>query len=326
MVWRVEGSQHDSQSVADRDPKPRGLASRSVGMVIGLFGLAFAVYAAYLARGEVSLDDVEPALFGISVIVGAGAMLGIGLNWIRIIRLLGWPARYGRDMRWYFVGQLGKYIPGGLWAVLGRSELSARDGVPRTIAYPSVAMSLITTYAAAATTGAVFLAVAAAETPTKVAWMAGSVGVLAVSVLGLSEYVIGPINRTLNRLGITTSLPSARPLSTLQAILLTMPSWVLIGAATGLTARAIGVSAELPQVIAATSYSWLAGFLVIPLPGGLGVREAAFIALWQGSGSEAAAIAIAARLTFVLADIAGALVSTIVSRVLPDAQSTSESR
>ena len=43
---------------------------------------------------------------------------------------------------WYFVGEIGKYVPGGIWPVVGRAELARRGGHPRSGAYASVALSL----------------------------------------------------------------------------------------------------------------------------------------------------------------------------------------
>ncbi len=36
---------------------------------------------------------------------------------------------------WYFGGELGKYVPGGVWPVLGRGELADRAGISRATGY-----------------------------------------------------------------------------------------------------------------------------------------------------------------------------------------------
>lgn len=301
--------------------KPKRL-SRYVGTVIGIAGLAFAAYAVYLAREEVSVSDVDIRIFVVAVGVGICAMLIVGLNWLRIITSLGHRSPIVEGLRWYYVGQLGKYIPGGLWAVLGRSELATRGGLPRTVAYPSVAMSLVTTYASAAATGAAFLAVGGTTTSTKLLWATGSVVIVAATIVGLSSAVVGRVNRLLDRFGLSSTLPACPPTVSGVAVIATVPTWLLVGFATALCARSLGIDADVAAIIAATSYSWLAGFLVIPLPGGLGVREAVFIALWPGSAPEAAAIAVLARLAFILADLIGAGSSTLVAHVMRTMRST----
>jgi uncharacterized membrane protein YbhN (UPF0104 family) len=41
----------------------------------------------------------------------------------------------------YYVGELAKYIPGGIWSVVGRSEVARREGQSGAIAYASVLLS-----------------------------------------------------------------------------------------------------------------------------------------------------------------------------------------
>jgi uncharacterized membrane protein YbhN (UPF0104 family) len=286
-----------------------------VGITIGLVGLAFAFYA--LAKGwdEIARAMIVPHTLVAAGVVGIAGMATIGLNWIRIIRSSGVSVEASEGMRWYFVGQLGKYIPGGLWAVLGRGELATRGGVVRTISYTSVGVSMATTYAAAATVGALLLAFGASSLASLFAWMALSAATVVAAVLGLSEPVVRRGNRLASRLGRKIELPSTTPGMSLTAILTTMPAWLCIGSATALAGNALGFSMDVAQVIAATSYSWLAGFLVVPMPGGLGVREAAFIALYPGPTEEAAAIAVVARIVFILVDLAGAATATFVARL-----------
>ena len=65
------------------------------------------------------------------------------------------------------------------------------------------------------------------------------------------------------------------------------------------------------QVGAAAVLSWVVGFVLVPVPGGVGVREAAFVAA-AGSLDPgiAAAVAVAARAIFVIVDAVGALIGS----------------
>ena len=66
----------------------------------------------------------------------------------------------------------------------------------------------------------------------------------------------------------------------------------------------------------AAMFSWVVGFLLVPVPGGVGVREAAFVALVGGSvpAGIRATVAVVARLAFMLVDAAGALIGGAVVR------------
>jgi uncharacterized membrane protein YbhN (UPF0104 family) len=62
--------------------------------------------------------------------------------------------------------------------------------------------------------------------------------------------------------------------------------------------------------------SWVVGFVLVPVPGGVGVREAAFVALVGGGvpSGVRATIAIVARLVFMLVDALGAVLGGAVVR------------
>jgi uncharacterized membrane protein YbhN (UPF0104 family) len=85
---------------------------------------------------------------------------------------------------------------------------------------------------------------------------------------------------------------------------------VLVGTATWCIARAFDGNVGWIEVAPAAVLSWIIGFLLVPIPGGLGVREAAFVGLVSALPTGiAATVAIAARLSFMLVDGAGALLA-----------------
>lgn len=211
-------------------------------------------------------------------------------------------------LRWYFPGQLGKYVPGGVWPIVGRSELAVRDGVARTAAYASVGLSLGLTYLAA-----VLWAVAiAAPALTELTADSRAIAVMALLPLGvavLHPAVLGRLvalaERVLGR-AIEVAVPSWGV--TLQLLLWHVPAWVFVGLATWFTARAFDPSPPLLGVLFATAVAWVAGFVVLGVPGGIGVREAVFVSLLSLAlpGGAASAVALVARLVFVVVDTFGA--------------------
>jgi glycosyltransferase 2 family protein len=95
-----------------------------------------------------------------------------------------------------------------------------------------------------------------------------------------------------------------------------VPAWLLVGIATWFVARAFDASAPLAGVLFATSLSWVVGFVVIGVPGGIGVREAMFASVLGASvtAGVAASTALTARLLFVLVDVTGAVTVTALRR------------
>ena len=93
----------------------------------------------------------------LGLFAASAGMTTIAAGWTDVLDLLGAHVGRWRVIGWYYVGELGKYLPGGVWPVLGRGELARRGGVGRSVAYASVGLSLATLYLAAALTALVFL-------------------------------------------------------------------------------------------------------------------------------------------------------------------------
>ena len=100
------------------------------------------------------------------------------------------------------------------------------------------------------------------------------------------------------------------PSAVAGAVVLYAAAWLLIGSATWAVAEAIDDSVTWNGMVAAAIISWVAGFLAVPVPGGIGVREATFVLAVPGLASgDALAVATVARVLFVLIDALGALVA-----------------
>jgi uncharacterized membrane protein YbhN (UPF0104 family) len=84
---------------------------------------------------------------------------------------------------------------------------------------------------------------------------------------------------------------------------------------TSVTASAFGAKIGLLDMLFVTSTSWLAGFVVVGVPGGIGVREAVFTSLASPiiGTPLAVSLALLSRVVFIAVDIIGALVSTLVA-------------
>ncbi|MEY2468636.1 MAG: glycosyltransferase 2 family protein, partial [Actinomycetota bacterium] len=200
------------------------------------------------------------------------AMTLIAARWSQAARLVGANLPTADAVPLYFQGEIGKYLPGAVWAVVGRAELARRAGVARSAAYASVASSLAGLYLAGAL-GAVLLLPFAAGARGATA-VVGVVGFLVVGLLALHPAVVARAVRLVERVArrkLELTVPTWR-----DAIVLVigyLPAWVLIAVAHWCALRALGVSAPITHVGFAGAVSWCAGFLAIPAPGGIGVRE-----------------------------------------------------
>ncbi len=66
-----------------------------------------------------------------------------------------------------------------------------------------------------------------------------------------------------------------------------------------------------------TSTAWLAGFVVVGVPGGIGVREAIFTSLASSviGTPLAVSLALMSRVVFIAVDLTGALIANVVAKL-----------
>ena len=292
--------------------------ANAAGIVIGILGVAFVLRELARHWDEVTelISGSEPAGFALAFVLGLSAMTTIGLAWRRCLHVLGQRRGVADTLHRYFVGQLGKYVPGGIWPVVGRAEMARRGGVPGAAAYGSTMLSLGLTYLAAVLT--VLLALLSGSAGgAEVAWQPIAI-LLPAGLVALHPRVLEWVLRLLRRVthrALEVHVPRWDVSVTL--LLVHIPAWLAISGATWLVARALSGSApDLRNLVFATTLSWLVGFLAVPVPGGIGVREAVFVAAATSLPSTglAAAVALVSRVLFILVDLTGAGVTSLVRR------------
>ena len=216
-------------------------------------------------------------------LVAAGALylaglLPAALFWHRVLLVLGQEASLGETLRAYFIGHLGKYVPGKAMVVVLRAGLIRSHRVQTGVAAVSVFFETLTMMASGAFLSAAILAV----------WFRGH-GFLFVVSLGLMAAAglptIPPVFRRLVRLaGVGKSDPqTAERLERLgYGTLLTgwiamSLGWCLLGWSLWAVLEAMGLPnlapiLELPRYTASVALAMVAGFLSL-IPGGAVVRE-----------------------------------------------------
>jgi uncharacterized membrane protein YbhN (UPF0104 family) len=284
--------------------------------VIAVAGGVFVARAIADQWGSVrsSLGDAEAGWLVIGLVCAALAMLAIAVPWQRALALVGIKAPLVACVTWYFVGEIGKYVPGGIWPVVGRAELARRGGHARSGAYASVALSLGALYLADMLLVAALFPLRFLDEGNDALWL---LVLLPIGLLLLHHRPLGWMvelaERAMKR-KLTVTIPPWS--ASLGLVLRYLPAWLLIGTATWCMARAFDPDADWLTIAPAAMFSWVVGFLLVPVPGGVGVREAVFVALVGGSvpAGIRATVAVVARLAFMVVDAAGALIGGAVVR------------
>jgi hypothetical protein len=267
----------------------RRRATAAVGLL--LFGVALAFCARTFvderARVEDVLGEARVGWLLVTALLAAAAMWSLVLGWARCLGVLGAERPVGLVGRWYFLGELGKYVPGGLWSIVGRGELARRDGVAATAAYQSVVLSLAAWYGAA---------------------------LLPAALVGSHPAVQGRAATAVARMTRGRVVLAVLPWRALARLVLSYaPTWALVAGTTAAAASAYGGPSgwRAPAIAVA---AWVLGFLAVPVPAGAGVREAVFVAASGLPADLALTVAVTTRLAFVVVDLLGALVAAATAR------------
>jgi glycosyltransferase 2 family protein len=281
-----------------------------VGAAIGIAGIVFVVRR--VARDWDDFSDAiasaSPAWVACGLVFGLAAMSMIGWNWFALLRSNETASDFRRGATWFFVGQLGKYVPGGIWPIVGQAELATRAGTSRSQAYSATALSMLATLLGAAVFG-VGAAMVSSFDHRLIASIVGGALLAGFVLLGsarVRQYVHRVAARVTRR---RLELPESRVLAVATARHL--PVWFCFAMVNICVFRALGGSVEFRLVVelaVATCVSWIAGFVVVGVPGGLGVREAVFVSMMTGpvGASIALSIAVVSRAVSISADLLGA--------------------
>ena len=244
-----------------------------------------------------ALGRLTPVRLAVSTIAVGVGLLAQMLSWRSLFDGSAAAALPVRAMaRVYFVGQLGKYVPGSVWAVIAQAELARRHRVTRAQSAAVALGALAVLSVTGGVVGATALAIGSREAVATYWW-----ALVAVPVgIGL---LWPPVFNRLVALGMRASrLAGAVPELTARGL-----------------ARAVGWALAMWLSFA---LAWVVGFLVVLAPAGAGPREAAFVvALSPVLGTaEALVLALVSRVLMILGDgLAAALVAAPGRTAPPDA-------
>nr|WP_239346410.1 MULTISPECIES: lysylphosphatidylglycerol synthase transmembrane domain-containing protein [unclassified Frankia] len=299
------------------EPRRRGprwwLARAALLLAVGLLGLALVGQWNAVRASFDELTVVSVAAAGGVTVLAVGTSV---LSWRALLVGLGTALPLQAAVRVFFVGQIGKYVPGSVWPVLAQMELSRAYGVSRVKA---ASASLIVLALAVPCGGLA----AAVTLPFVSATALGHYGWALLAVPGLAVVLYPPVLSRLLALafGLLRRPPLERPLAVRPVLagagwLLT--GFVLYGVATWLLVRDLAPSVHGPRLlllaVGGYALAWTAGFLVPLVPAGAGVREAVLILALAPvlAHGPATLLALVSRLLATVADLLWAVCGAAV--------------
>lgn len=184
--------------------------------------------------------------------------------------------------------QLTKYLPGGIWQPAGQIAAARQEGVPLGRA-SLLFVGFMATFVVAAAVAGPLLAVADLGLPLSLRVLLAA---LPVAVIALhpscQRLILKVLPGRVRALG--TFLPAPRRV----AVAFVGQEAYLLGQGIAFLLSIHALTGKWqPAAVAAYAVAWGAGFLVVPLPAGAGVREAVMVALLAGGTPAAVLIAAA---------------------------------
>ena len=316
---------HEVMPDLDEEPaagsaRPR----RGLSLIVRVLGIAVAIAAVVLC--VMALVDAWPSVsqaianadlwwLAAGLVASGLGMAGLALLWQQVLLAFDRSRPLRRVIGWYFAGELGKYIPGGIWPVVGRGELARRAGMPRSIAYATTLLSLVLMCVGAAVAAVAMVPFIVTAGSGESAWLWLLLLVIPAGVACAHPKVCGAFFGVLARLSKGRVVLVAPTWGRMIGLIGTsVPTWLAVGGASAAITAALGYEQNPAQVAFAAIVAWIVGFLAVPVPAGAGIRELVFVALCGLAAGPAVAVAAIARITLMVVDGVGGVAGLLAVR------------
>jgi hypothetical protein len=252
------------------------------------------------------------ALSAAAVLCTFGALIW---SWLYVVEgLSGKSIRFMVGARIWFISGLGTLLPGRVWGIVQMSAMSAEAGIDpvasAAAAIINAAVNIATGMAVAAIAGASILAAYFGDR----AWMAWVLAGLAiVGVIALPILVPWSF-RMARRFRVNVPQFDTPKRVIAMSALVNVASWFTYGAAFLFLNRGIVdiTASSVTQHTAVFATSYVLGYLAIPVPAGMGVREkslqGAMVAANLATPAGAQAISLVSRLWLLIILVLPALI------------------
>ncbi|MBA4072661.1 MAG: hypothetical protein C0497_12615 [Gemmatimonas sp.] len=256
-----------------------------VALQLVLLGFVIWYVRAHWSEYEQLFQQASPAwkMLAASCFLVCVAYLVLIQTWRQVVEAWGERLSFANAMRIWFVSNLGKYVPGKVWAIAAMGTLAQEQGVSPVAAMGSSVVvqlvNLVTGFAIFFIAGA-----QAVDVPFgALVGVAALAGALAVAPTLLPKAVL-LINRMSGR---QLAIPHLPRRAIWWAGAGTALAWVLYGIAfqffaAGMSSGAVG--GTLGDWTAVFIGPYLVGFIAVFAPGGIGVREVAMVEALQRTG------------------------------------------
>ena len=246
--------------------------------------------------------NIRFGLLFLSILILSLQIFSSAALWSLIAKRLQNEAAFFDFLTAYNLSLLAKYLPGGIWNLVGRAVFLQKKGISLAVVSSSIIYEFLFLLASSATIGG-FLLYEYNVVPT---WTILLIYICMLFFLFWPNTVIVIMNKALvffDRKPISCSLSR-------KDVLIIYLSFVLMWGLYGLAFLLLIQSTNLEyaqsflQLVAILASSWVIGYLS-PTPGGIGVREGLMTLLFEKTSlaSSAGLISVISRIWFICAEV-----------------------
>ena len=288
---------------------------RAAFLVVAVAFAVLALASQWDEAGE-RIGDLSFAHVGLAALCTVGSLAASFFAWRETLAGLGDRLPVPTAARIFFLGQLAKYVPGSIWAIVGQMELAKVHGVRRERTATAGIVVLVISLAMGLTLG--LLAVPALLDADSELY-ASSVLLLIPLTVVLHPKVLTWLVQTGLRILKRPALEAPLSITTIWRVAaFSLLSNGLLGLQIWQLAVDVGGEGWALLALSIGGYGLAASvsLVVIPLPAGAGLREAILVLLLAPDIGAASAtlVAILARLLLTVADVAAAGLAAAATR------------
>jgi len=226
----------------------------------------------------------NPILMAVSCMIFCLAYTLLPWIWRKLLYYMGYKISYGDAWDIFYIGNLGRYIPGKIWTIAGMAYMAEKVGIPATIVGTSVVFANAYSLVSSFVFFILFLILQETHsTSGGFLWLLPVFFIIVVVFIfphnmeRLLNVVLKKFGKNRVKIGITT-------LTALKIVAFYLVSGTLFGGAFWIFVTAFVGWGLINPVFAASAYiiAYWIGFLAFFVPGGIGVREGILGLLFMG--------------------------------------------
>ena len=308
-----------SDRLADAPPRPAGRWQALLRLVVAA---VFAAVIVVVLAGQ--WRQARPLLgrLSVPVVLASWALVLAGIyatfrSWRAVLADLGGSLPHTGAMRVFYLGQLGKYLPGTVWPAVTQMRLGRDYRVPPRASGAAFVVFMLMLIGTGLLVGVPVIPLLGRDAVDGYRWLAL---VLPLFALALAPPVLNRAIALALRLARRPPMPAPLSLGGILRVAgWAVVSWLCYGVHVYLLARQLGAEGGALlwlQCTGAFAAAFVSGPLLLVVPAGAGIREAALLLLLGSTVTApvATVIAVVSRLLFVVGDVAWSGVAVVAAR------------